>query len=118
MTNVTIERMLMHDYPNSMRHFQQLIMDAERCAKSYGKKGWFGQDKFAPAREQFQKTLSRCMVGLLADDKLANLDDPIAAIDEIDRAMRFLRMAYDKWPDAFSFLEKFSIAYRLNPPRV
>ncbi len=100
-----------------------LVNSADRCCKnSNAHNPPMHKDskkaKIEPAREQFQKTLSRCMVGLLADDKLANLDDPIAAIDEIDRAMRFLRMAYDKWPDAFSFWEKFSIAYRLNPPRV
>lgn len=118
MTRDIVERMLSHQYPHSMRHLQQLIMDAERCQQNHGKKGWFGGDKYQPALERFQNTLGRCMVALVDDSKLANLNDPIAAIEAVNTAMGMFQMAYNNWPDGFSFWRAYHAAYRLHPPQV
>lgn len=66
-TNRSLEMIVGATYPNSMRHLQQLIMDAEACAKNYGKKSLFGKDKFEPSFYKFMATIGACVHALAAD---------------------------------------------------
>lgn len=113
-TNAMMERVVAQAYPHALRHLQQLMMDAERCERSFGKKGFFGGDKFKPALEEFQKTLARCFVALLLDGHVKNRESAAENIDAVSEAMRLLRLTYSSWPLAFLFWEKYAQSYRLD----
>ena len=94
-------------YPTAMRHLQQLLMDAEKCSKSVGKKTWFGDDKFAIGMAKFNKTLADCALALAVDGMLKTPQDGLSAIKAIDFAMSLLRKAYSSWPLGFEFWDMF-----------
>ena len=119
-TNTTMERVLAQEYPYALRHLQQLLMDAERCEQTFGKRGFFGGDKFKPSSAKFQETLARCFVALQADGHIKHHGTAEESINAMSRAISLLHVAYSSWPDAFSFWEKYEANYRLNwgiPPR-
>ena len=88
-TNRDIEAVVGSMYPASMRHLQQLIMDAEGCAKSYGKRTLLGKDKFEPAFDKFMDTLGACVHALAQD---GYLDDP----KDVEVAMAALNEAFSR----------------------
>lgn len=90
-------------YPNSMRHLQQLIMDAEACAKAYGKKSLFGRDKFEPAFDAFMSALGKCVVALVIDGHVSDPDDAEAGVDALNEALLMCEEAYGNWPMGFRF---------------
>ena len=81
-------------YPSSMRHLQQLIMDAEACAKAYGKKSIFGKDKFEPAFDAFMSTVGRCVVSLVVDGHIESAEDTESGMDALHVAMAKCEEAY------------------------
>lgn len=111
-TDRKMEQMLGLIYPQSMRHLQQLIMDAEGCAKSYGKKSLFGNDKFEPAFDKFMTTVGTCVHALVADGQLLSADDAIAAMDELNSAMGLCESAYSSWPLGFAFWKDWYAQFR------
>ena len=102
-TNRGVEMILGAMYPRSMRHLQQLIMDAEACAKTYGKKGLFGRDKFQPAFDAFMVTLGKCIAALVIDGYVNEQDDTETGVDALNAAMLKLEEAYGNWPSGFKF---------------
>jgi hypothetical protein len=106
-TNRTMELMAGTFYPRSMKHLQQLIMDADACSKCVGKKTLFGKDKFAPKLFAFERTLITCAIALEEDGQLGNSRDSKQSLEAIDKAMGMLAAAYSSWPAAFEFWEAY-----------
>ena len=102
-TNRGLEMILGATYPSSMRHLQQLIMDAEAAAKAYGKKSLFGRDKFEPAFDAFMSSLGKCVVSLVIDGHVNDPDDAEAGVDALNEAMLRCAEAYGNWPMGFRF---------------
>lgn len=102
-TDRRMEVMVGATYPASMRHIQQLIMDAEGCAKSYGKKSIFGKDKFEPAFDSFMSTLGKCVNSLVLDGHISDPKDTVSGIDAIHVAMTECEAVYSSWPMGFEF---------------
>lgn len=111
-TNKNIEMIAATIYPKSMRHLQQLLMDADECAKNYGKKGIFGGDKFQPKFEAFQRTVLTCAFALTEDNALSDPTDVQQSIAAIDKALNMLSQAYSSWPLAFEFWDVFKSGRR------
>lgn len=106
-TNRSVEIILGAMYPNSMRHLQQLIMDAEDCAKAYGRKSLFGRDKFESAIHEFMSTLAKCVVALVIDGHVSDPDDVESGIDALNEAMLMCEDAYGNWPIGFTFWRNY-----------
>ncbi len=102
-TNRTFEIILRARYPSSMSHLQQLIMDAEGCAKAYGKKSLFGRDKFEPAFEKFISTLGKCINSLAIDGHVNDLNDTEGGVEALNDAMFRCEETYGNWPIGFKF---------------
>lgn len=102
-TNRALEMILRAKYPSSMPHLQQLIMDAEGCAKAYGKKSLFGRDKFEPAFDAFMSTLGKCVISLAVDGHVNDLKDAEGGVDALNEAMLRCEDAYGNWPIGFRF---------------
>lgn len=111
-TNSTMESIVGAMYPNTMKHLQQLIMDAEGCAKNYGKKSFFGKDKFKPALEKFLETIDHCAHALIMDGIVDNVDDVEAVLIALNTAISFCKSAYGNWPLAFQF---WTVWYESRP---
>lgn len=106
-TNHALELVVGAMYPQSMRHLQQLLMDADACAKNHGKMSWFGRDKFQPRLLQFKRTLLTCAFSLVEDGKLDDPTNPMESIQAINHAMGLLEQTYSSWPLAFQFWRIF-----------
>ncbi|MBZ0256971.1 transposase, partial [bacterium] len=94
-TNQTVEAVVGSIYPASMRHLQQLIMEAEGCAKSYGKKPQPGY-----AERIFQEhgeTLKDKVIGVCCDMWQPYID-----------------MIEERLPKATLIFDKFHIVQHLN----
>ena len=102
-TNRGLEMIVGAMYPKSMRHLQQLIMDADSCSKAYGKKSLFGRDKFDPAFNAFMSTLGKCIVSLVSDGHIEDPDDAEAGVDVLHEAMLKCEEVYGNWPMGFKF---------------
>ena len=102
-TDREMEKVVGALYPRSMRHLQQLIMDAESCAKAYGKKSIFGKDKFEPAFDSFMGTVGKCVVSLAIDGHIDNPEDAEASMDVLQSAMMKCEAVYSSWPLGFQF---------------
>lgn len=102
-TNRRLEMVVGAMYPNTMRHLQQLLMDAEACAKAYGKKSLFGKDKFEPAFDTFMSTLGKCVVSLVLDGHVQDPDDAESGVDTLHAAMLRCEEVYGNWPLGFKF---------------
>lgn len=102
-TNKMLEQVAVRVYKYSMKHLQQLIMDAEKCSKTFGKKSLFGTDKFAMACEKFNQTMGECAVALVEDGQLESYEDMDLSMIEINKALGALELAYGSWPVAFDF---------------
>lgn len=63
-TNRDLEMIVGATYPNTMKHLQQLIMDADACAKNIGKKTLFVKDKFEPSFDKISATMTLCFRAL------------------------------------------------------
>ncbi len=93
--------------PNALKHFQQLIIDAEACAKAYGKKTLFGGDKFSVKLEVFKKTVNVCVHATRKDgfiDHDALRSDVLLVLNGF---MKDLEGTYSSWPLAFEFWRAF-----------
>ena len=111
-TNRSLEMIVGATYPNSMKHLQQLIMDADACAKNYGKKTLFGKDKFEPCFNKFMSTIGICVFALVED---AVLDDPNNvqdAMEALDLALSRCEETYSSWPLAFKFWHEWYLQFR------
>jgi len=95
--------MMALSYPSSMRHLQELIMASESCAKNWGKKSFFGKDKYAEAHEKFVGTVARCSAALYQDGKISNQNDARCCYDAIHKAMKLMSTIYTSWPLGFVF---------------
>lgn len=82
-------------------------MDAEACAKNYGKRSLFGGDKFLPKFSRFQSALAVCALALSEDGYIQDVKNPVEAIGAIDAAMKMMERTYSSWPLAFEFWEVF-----------
>jgi len=102
-TNRGLEMVLGAMYPTSMRHLQQLLMDAEKCAKSYGRTGLFGRDKFQPAFDEFISTVRRCVVSLAVDGQISDPDDTESGMEALNDAVLKLEDVYGNWTMSFQF---------------
>ena len=102
-TDRGLELVVKATYPSTMRHLQQLIMDAEACAKAYGKKSIFGKDKFDPAFDAFMSTVGRCVAFLVREGHIDNPEDTESAMDALHIAMEKCEAAYGSWPMGFKF---------------
>lgn len=102
-TNKMLEQVAARMYPRAMRHLQQLIMDAEKCSRTFGKKSLFGADKFEMACEKFNQTMGKCAVALVEDGHLESSEDLDLSMIEINKALGALELAYKNWPVAFDF---------------
>ena len=116
-TNRGVELILEAMYPNSMQHIQQLIMDAEVCAKAYRKRSLFGRDKFEPAVHQFMATLARCVVALAVDGHVNDLDDTESGVDALNEALLMFEDAYGNWPIAFMFWRDYYVQVKSKAAR-
>lgn len=111
-TNYSLEMIIGETYPNTMKHLQQLIMDADACAKNYGKKTLFGKDKFEPCFDKFMSTIGSCVFALVED---AVLDDPKnvqVAMGALDLALSRCEETYSSWPLAFKFWQEWYLQFR------
>ena len=108
-TNRSLELIAAYRYPNSLANMQQLIMDAEQCAKKYGKTSIFGTDKFQPALRKFEGTLARCVVSLAADGVVKDPTDMPGAMSAVDEVMLHLQDTYSSWPLAFQFWRVYCV---------
>ena len=106
-TDRTQERLYGMMFPTAMKHVQQLIMDAEACAKNHGKKSIFGTDKFQSSFDKFNRTLAHCVVALTTDGVIINPQDSQHAIEKVDYAMRCMEDTYSNWPQSFQFWKAF-----------
>ena len=116
-TNRSLEMLLGARYPRSLRHLQQLLMDAEAAAKAYGKKSLFGKDKFEPAFNTFMSSLGKCVVSLGADGHVADLDDAERGVDALNEAMLRCEEAYGNWPMAFQFWRDYYAQFKAKIER-
>ena len=85
-----------------MKHLQQLIMDADSCAKSVGQKSFFGKDKFKPAVDKFDNTLYTCVMSMVQDGQIKDPGNN-DALKQLNWAMQMLKDTYSSWPLAFQF---------------
>ena len=108
-TNRSLEMIVSATYPNTMKHLQQLIMDAEACAKNYGKKTLFGKDKFESSADKFMLTIKLCVSALVADNQLENDQD---AMEALDLALSRCEVTYSSWPLAFKFWHEWYLQFR------
>lgn len=113
-TNYAVEKIMKNRYPNTMQHLQQLIMDLEKCAKSYGKKTLFGGDKFGPASIKCIKTIQTCAFALCEDHVLNDPELTPAAVDTIDVLLKQCEMVYTSWPLAFEFWRAIYPSWRVQ----
>src|SRR5262245_22998962 len=102
-TNRRLEAALSASYPNTMRHLRQLLMDAEDCAKTYGKTSFFGKDKFQPKKDKLAITVGECLRALVKDNHLADTKDLGAAMKALNVAVLSCEQTYSRWPLAFGF---------------
>lgn len=102
-TNKALELIATARYPHSMANLQQLILDAEACATNYGKRSFFGKDKFQAKLQQFELTLGRCLMSLAADGAVTDPQDLVVAMAELNDVMQHLEDTYSSWPLAFQF---------------
>lgn len=116
-TDRAMEMIVGTTYPASMRHLQQLIMDAEACAKAYGKKSFFGKDKFEPAVDKFLSTVGTCVVSLTLDGHTHDPEDAEAGIDALHFAMTQCEAVYDSWPMGFRFWNDWYRQFKHNIER-
>lgn len=102
-TNHDQEAMIGSMFPRSIRHLQQLIMDAESCAKSIGQKSFFGKDKFKPTVDKFHQTLVTCVQAMAEDGHIKDPHNSSETLKQVDQAMQLLKQTYSSWPLAFEF---------------
>ena len=102
-TNRSLEKILIARYPNTIKHLQQLLIDAESCAKNYGKKTWLGKDKFESSFDKFMSTIGLSVYGLIMDGQLDDPENTTEAMAAIDLALSRSQEVYSNWPLAFKF---------------
>lgn len=106
-TNRDSEAVIGMMFPSSMKHLQQLIMDAESCAKSVGKKSLFGKDKFKPALDKFHQTLAACVMSMENDGHIKDPRNSSESLKQVNWAMQMLKETYSSWPHSFQFWESW-----------
>jgi tetratricopeptide (TPR) repeat protein len=111
-TNRSLEMIVGETYSNSMKHLQQLIMDADACAKNYGKKTFFGKDKFQPSFDKFMSTIGICVFALVEDDKLDDPENAPEAMKALDLALSRCEETYSSWPLAFRFWQDWYLQFQ------
>jgi hypothetical protein len=111
-TNRNLEALLGMVYPNTMRHLQQLIMDAEACSKNYGKTTLFGKDKFQPSVDKFMLTVGVCVHSLVEDQQLDDSKNVEAAMKALDKALSMSKETYSSWPLAFEFWNNWYVQFQ------
>jgi hypothetical protein len=111
-TNRSLEMIVAATYPNSMKHLQQLIMDADACAKNYGKKTFLGKDKFQPSFVKFMSTIGICVFALVEDAKLDDPEDAQEAMKALDLALSRCAETYSSWPLAFRFWQDWYLQFK------
>lgn len=116
-TNYTLEMIVGATYPNTMKHLQQLIMDADACAKNYGQKTWLGKDKFQPSFDKFMSTIGICVFALVEDAKLDDPENAPEAMKAIDLALSRCEEVYSSWPLAFKFWQEWYLQFRTKLER-
>lgn len=105
-------------YPNTMKHLQQLIMDADACAKNYGQKTWLGKDKFQLSFDKFMSTIGICVFALVEDAKLDDPENTQEAMKALDLALSRCEETYSSWPLAFRFWQDWYLQFQTKFARV
>jgi hypothetical protein len=111
-----IEKMMYSSRPNTYKALQRLVMSAATANKKHGKKGFLGNDKFAPAFDLFKRRVFELCEALDRDGSmiLVHMDNSWSRFREhrnylvyIDAMMNHFKSMFPNWPDAYEFWDTY-----------
>jgi len=98
--------------PHTHNSLQKLVMAAEKCTKSAGKKTIFGKDKSYESKVKFLSVLGLTIHAMMKDELIQSSSSTEIIIEELVAVIDRFSMAYPNWPLAYEFVFYYLHEYK------